>query len=174
MSNLRNLSDLGTFSFSGLYAAMVSLFGGRPREVDDHLKKKTGDRAPNRAHCQAVVVLALDLWANRREDFVAYLRESDVPSPHRLVMAATGRPFKDRKSGKNEGAQEWADRLSTQILTDLAYLAGVTRPDVTYANQRGTEWTQPSPQAKKYPPKELAAPATQPVKGSNKGKGKVS
>jgi hypothetical protein len=167
----RSFSVLPPFSFSAMHAPLVALFGGKPREVDDHIAKKTGDRAPNREHCRAVCVVSLDLWQQDRGRFLAYLADSDVPSPHRLIMAGTGRPTKDRRSGKNAGQQEWADRLATQILTDLCFLAGVERPDVTYAGQRGAEWSKPSPQALKFAPA-TDAPATVPAKG--KGKAKVS
>jgi hypothetical protein len=170
----RTISDLPSFSFSTLRAELVAICGGKPREVDDHLLKKTGDRAPNRVHCRLVCCLAVDIWRRDKELLVRYAQAVDAASPKRVLMAATGRPFKDRQSGASQGQQEWANRTAEQILTDMCVLAGVTRPlDVLYYGQQGIEVSQPSNQALNLAPKaEPAAPETEPAPAADSGKGR--
>jgi hypothetical protein len=148
------------FSFSGLRSALVGIFGGRPREVDDHLKKKTGDRAPNRVHCQAVCSLAALIDSQDRTLLVRYAQSVDAGSPGRVLMAATGRPFRNRQSGLSDGAQQWADSVASQILSDLAALAGVERPDCRYNN---APILPASAQAVSLAPKPETAPETVPA-----------
>jgi hypothetical protein len=175
-------SVVAPFSFSALRTALVGIFGGRPREVDDHLKKKTGDRAPNRAHCQAVCSLAVLIDSRDRTTLVRYAQAVDAASPGRVLMAGTGRPFRNRQSGLSDGAQAWADQVASQILSDLAAMAGIERPDCRYNNApilpasaqavslAPTPETAPAPEAAPDTEAAPAAPDTEaaPVKGRGK------
>lgn len=103
-------------------------------ELEKHFTLKTGDRAPNRAHCRAVCTLAVKAAKMDRSGFVNLAKELSYGSLNRFMMAATGRPYKDRKSGKNSGGQFQADGIANLCLTELAYFVGEDRPDVRYSN----------------------------------------
>ena len=103
-------------------------------ELTKHFTLKTSDRAPNKEHCQAVCNMAIEAYQKDREGFVKLANEMSYDSLSRFMMAATGRPYKDRKSGKNTGGQFQADAIATLCLTELAYFMGHKRPDVKYAN----------------------------------------
>lgn len=120
-------------SYIGSVAAKLSKFVNKT-DLEAHFTLKTGDRAPNKEHCRAVCTLAVEAYEKDREGFVKLAQELSYNSLHRFMMAATGRPYKDRKSGKNSGAQFQADSIANCCLTELAHFMHRERPDVKYAN----------------------------------------
>jgi len=69
-----------------------------------------------------------------KSGFALLAKEMSYSSLNRFMMAATGRPYKDRKSGKNSGGQFQADEIANACLTELAYFLRMDRPDVKYAS----------------------------------------
>lgn len=101
-------------------------------ELNKHFMLKTSDRAPNRAHCRAVCDLAIVASQQDKEGFVALAKELSFNNLNRFMMAATGRPYKDRRSGKKTGGQFQAEEIANQCLSELAFFLNLPRPDVRY------------------------------------------
>lgn len=123
---------MNTYMTSIIAASLIKFIS--KTELTKHFTLKTSDRAPNKEHCQTVCNLAIEAYQKDREGFVKLASEMSYNSLSRFMMAATGRPYKDRKSGKNTGGQMQADAIATLCLTELAYFVGQKRPDVKYAN----------------------------------------
>jgi len=115
-------------------AIMSSLSFLNKSELTKHFFLKTSDRAPNKEHCRSVCDTAITAYNKDKAGFVQLAKELSYDSLNRFMMAATGRPYKDRKSGKNSGGQFQADEIANCCLTELAYFLAMDRPDVKYAN----------------------------------------
>jgi len=113
------------------YAATLAKFV-KAQELAKHFVLKCGGRGRDTAHCNEVVALAAKAYDKDTAGFEKFCLNFGGYTPGQFLMAATGRPFKARKSGKKDGTQATADEIANQALSDLASYMGVQRPDVRY------------------------------------------
>ena len=112
-------------------AQMVPFVNKNELGSKKHFDLKTSDRGRDTDHCQAVVKFGVLAYTKHRKGFEALAAEYGY-SLHQFMMAATGRPFENRKSGKKAGGQNLANEVATQLLTDLSKLVKRKRPDCQY------------------------------------------